>query len=298
METREIIHFTEAPEIRHLAVGKVSNNDNAYGVTWGNLVREYLSTAYSEENAEAEVVSFGITYKVLKRNKVTAFYDSDGNTLFDVENTRLEKEHGWLMNTPVEPENETERSKPVTPMGKAIAGNEKNTSEAIKTDVESVKSQAKRKLKQELKGAKQKDFAEPIIYYLLTRCGEDVGLAQDVLQVHKSWDKCFKYIYEQARGQAKGNCAAVRDNVVFEWAEDYFHRDDKAEEEKEAEGATKRKKKEAGEKKASGQKSPDREKTKEAAVKKDNGKKVEPQKPKRNPKEVDGQMDLFSMMGM
>ena len=203
-----------------------------------------------------------------------------------------------MMITPVEPENETERSEPVTPMGKAMENNEKNTSEALKTDVESVKSQAKRKLKQELKGAKQKDFAEPMINYLLTRCREDVGLAQDVLQVHKSWDKCFKYIYEQARGQTKGNCAAVRDNVVFEWAEDYFHRDDKAEEEKEAKGAAKRKKKEAGKKKASGQKSPDREKTKEAAVKKDNGKKEEPQKPKRTPKEVDGQMDLFSLMGM
>ena len=32
--------------------------------------------------------------------------------------------------------------------------------------------------------------------------------------------------------QRDGNCAAVRDDVVYEWAEDYFHLDDKAIEEK------------------------------------------------------------------
>lgn len=43
----EIQHFTEAPEIQHFATVKVNKNDNVYGVVWGNVVREYLKTAYS-----------------------------------------------------------------------------------------------------------------------------------------------------------------------------------------------------------------------------------------------------------
>ena len=63
----EIQHFTETPEIQHFATVKVSKHDNVYGIVWGNVVREYLKTAYSAENAQADIVSDGITYKVLKR---------------------------------------------------------------------------------------------------------------------------------------------------------------------------------------------------------------------------------------
>ena len=62
----EVQHFTEAPEIQHFATEKVSQNDNVYGIVWGNVVREYLKTAYSGENAQADVISDGVTYKVLK----------------------------------------------------------------------------------------------------------------------------------------------------------------------------------------------------------------------------------------
>ena len=93
----EIVHFTDIPEILDFEAVKVSKNDGAYGIMWGRLVRDYLGTAYSGEAAEAEIVSEGVTYKVLKRGEVTAFYDADGNTLFDVENKRLEKEYGRLV---------------------------------------------------------------------------------------------------------------------------------------------------------------------------------------------------------
>ena len=43
----EVQHFTEVPEIQHFAIEKVSKNDNVYGVVWGNVVMEYLKTAYS-----------------------------------------------------------------------------------------------------------------------------------------------------------------------------------------------------------------------------------------------------------
>ena len=53
--------------------------------------------------------------------------------------------------------------------------------------------------------------------------------------------KCYQYINEQARKQAKGNSCAVRDDVVYEWAEDYYHKDDKAEEEEKTKAAKKAK---------------------------------------------------------
>lgn len=105
-----------------------------------------------------------------------------------------------------------------------------------------LKQRAKEKLEKELNDAKDKNFADPVIKYLLKRCEEDDGLSSDVLQPHKTWAKCFAYIYEQARKQRDGNCAAVRDDVVYEWAEDYFHLDDKAIEEKKKKEEEKRKK--------------------------------------------------------
>lgn len=107
------------------------------------------------------------------------------------------------------------------------------------------KERAKKKLEDELKNAKDKSFADPIINYLLERCEEDKGLSEDVLQKHKTWKKCLDYVYSLARKQASGNCAAVRDEVVYEWAEDYYHKDDKAEEAEKAKRAAEAKKKEA-----------------------------------------------------
>lgn len=181
----------------------------------------------------------------------------------------------------------------------------------------SAKQSAKEKLEMERKDAKDKTFAEPVIGYLLKRCEEDEGLSQDVVQKHKTWNKCFDYIYEQARKQAKGNRCAVRDDVVYEWAEDYYHRDDKAEEEKKAKEAEERKKKEAAKKKEK-----DKKVKKESTSKGNNAKATtlkngmdnhknskeeiatraekEAQKPqsKKNNKDIDGQMDLFSFISM
>ena len=99
------------------------------------------------------------------------------------------------------------------------------------------------KLQEQLKKAKDKSFADPIIKHLIERCRESESLASDVCQDHKTWEKCYKYIYEQARKQAKGSSCAVLDDVVYEWAEDYFHKDDKAEEDKKAKEAAEREKK-------------------------------------------------------
>lgn len=158
-----------------------------------------------------------------------------------------------------------------------------------------MKTQAIEKLKKELKNARQDGFAEPIIEYLIGRCEEDSGICEDVLQEHKTWDRCFEYVYKQAKDFAKGKQqCAVRDDVVFEWAEDYYRLDDKKqieEEEKErlerAKATEERKKQEA-----------------KAKKKREEAKKEIPETPKvettpiKKGKDCDGQMDLFSMLGM
>lgn len=159
------------------------------------------------------------------------------------------------------------------------------------------KESAKKKLEKELKDDKDKSFAEPVIKYLLERCAEDEGLAKDVAQDHKTWKKCIDYIYAQARKQAVGNRAAVRNDVVYEWAEDYYHKDDKAEEEAKtkrvAEKKEKRKRTEAEKKEKA------KEKTDKKFVSEKKEKKSEEQpKPKQACRDLDGQLDMFSMMKM
>ena len=200
----EIQHFTEAPKIQHFATVKVSKNDNVYGVVWGNVVREYLKTAYSGENAQADVISDGITYKVLKREEVTAFYDADGNTLFDVENGRLEKEYEYVMQEDIATVGSEEKSADLEKKDADKEAGEtqeekseaKSESDVPADDIEvpdpvSVKQMAKEKLEKEMKADKDKTFAEPVIGYLLKRCEDDFGLAQDEVQDHKTWKKCL-----------------------------------------------------------------------------------------------------------
>lgn len=170
-------------------------------------------------------------------------------------------------------------------------------------ETEDFKEKACDKLREELKKADDKQFADSVIGYLLNRCGEDGGLAQDVAQEHKTWEKCLQYIFDQAHKQAKGNHAAVRDDVVYEWAEDYYHKDDKAEEEKKAKQAAEAKarrekaaanRKDSEKKQLASQKAGTYTKKEKTEDKSEKG----PVKSKKNNKEMEGQMTLFSMMGM
>lgn len=197
----------------------------------------------------------------------------------------------------------------VIPMGKAslkdiVTGLPAPTAEEIaaakEENAKPVRQRAVEKLEKERESAKDSTFADPIIEYLLKRCNEDEGMAEDVAQEHKTWQKCFDYIYRQARQQAHGNCAAVRDDVVYEWAEDYYHKDDKAEEEKKAKKAAEakaKKSKSAEERKAVRAKNTT-DKAEKAPVPSKAEAPKEPPKHKRNGKEMDGQLDMFAMMGM
>ena len=375
----EVKHFTKVPEIQHFAEVKVGQNDNVYGVTWAEIVKKYLQTAYSSEDTQAEVEAFGKTYKVLRRTEVTAFYDKDGNTLFDVTNERLADEYEWLTSNPVSEAEETEDEVVAVPMGttslaaivtgnvpaptdeevaeaieqmnenlseedngdvvaednegseeetpaeengeveKEVAQSEPEEDGEVHTEVDGAVVEntqtssvyigivgATTKLQEELKKAKEKEFAEPVIEYLIERCKDSESLAADICQDHKTWEKCYQYIYESARKKLSGKSGPVRSDIVFEWAEDYYRKDDKAEEEKKAKEAAEKKKKEAEKKKEKAvevkPKTTEKKPAKSEPAKPVEEKVQEVQKPKpqpkKNNKDMDGQMDLFSLMGM
>lgn len=306
----EILHFTDEPDIKHFAEVKVRKNDNVYGVTWANLVREYLKTAYLEEDKESEVISDGIMYKVLKRKDVTAFYDADGNTLFDVENKRLDREYGLVMDASKELGTECRIKKQieetaVTPetmagdkaSGVGQAGDGGSGSRKGKADA------AKKKYESSLEACKPHEkryFEGPIKEHMLKRFGEDGGFCEDFLQKHKTFQKCIKYMIEKARASVPQSemQAMVEGSVYLEWMEDYFRKDDKAEEEekdrKEAERKEKQKKV-AAERVSRAKERPD--KAVPVLEKKADAPKEQP-KPKKNNRDMDGQLDMFSMMGM
>ena len=277
-------------------------DENTYGWPWNEVVKKYLESGYASEQKECQVTIREKEYKILKRDAVTVFYDADGNTLFDVTNDRLKKEyesdHGE--------EKETKDAAEGVEMGKAsladiITGNLPDpTPEEIeiaeKANAGDVQAKAKQKLDDELKSAGNKAFAIPIMTYLKKRCDEDPGMAEDILQEHKTWKKCFDYIHEKARGYASGIFVAVPDNVVYEWSEDYFRLDDKALEEKK-----KKERKELEEKrKAEAAKRKSGSGKQKAAVKKDNGEKKAAAPDKKGKasknKEPEGQMSLFDLL--
>lgn len=277
-------------------------DENTYGWPWNEVVKKYLESGYASEQKECQVTIREKEYKILKRDAVTVFYDADGNTLFDVTNDRLKKEYDSDRGE----EKGTEDADEWVEMGKAsladtITGNLPDpTPEEIeiaeKANAGDVQAKAKQKLDDELKSAGNKAFAIPIMTYLKKRCDEDPGMAEDILQEHKTWKKCFDYIHEKARGYASGSCVAVPDNVVYEWSEDYFRLDDKALEEKK-----KKERKELEEKrKAEAAKRKSGSGKQKAAVKKDNGEKKAAAPDKKGKasknKEPEGQMSLFDLL--
>lgn len=289
--------------VRHFTTEQ--KDENTYGWPWNEVVKKYLESGYSSDQKECQVTIREKEYKILKRDVVTVFYDADGNTLFDVTNDRLKRE--YESDRGEEEENEEDSSfveMGTASLADAVTGNipaptPEEVETAKKANAGDVLAKAKQKLEEELKQAKDKDFADPIITHLLKRCEEDPGMAEDVAQAHKTWSKCFKYIQDQARKRAKGNCAAIRDDVVYEWAEDYFRLDDKALEEKKEkerkEQEAKRKAEAAKKKTGSG-----KQKKKTDGKKDDREKKtVEPEKKNdRAPKnkEPEGQMSLFDLL--
>lgn len=264
----------------------ILESGNNYTGEFEKLVLDYLENGYMSDNKEYATTVEGISYKVLKRNDVTAFYDAEGTALFDVTNNRLKVEYESIKKQTLEPE---------------IKENVLKSDETLK----SIKDRAKKKLETELNNSNNKEFAEPVIKNLLKRINESESLADDICKPNKTWEKCSKYIYDQARKQLKGSSGAVRDDVVYEWAEDYFRKDDKNDEEKKEKAKEKSssnnqmnktdKKAETAQQKA--EKKSDLQKPKTKAEEKAE-KSNQEAKPKKNSKNMEGQIDMFSLLGM
>lgn len=138
----------------------------------------------------------------------------------------------------------------------------------------------------------------------MKRCEEDQGLAEDVMQEGKTWNKCFNYIVEQARKQSNGRSTAVEDRVVYEWAEDYYRKYEKPETAKKEKGkkpAT-TKKTEAPAKKVTEikkdiQETKDDSKVSEKPEKKDAASKQQKtEKTSTKSSDLNGQMSLFDLL--
>jgi len=97
-----------------------------------------------------------------------------------------------------------------------------NVTEETKEVINTVHTNAVDKLNEELKKSKNKEYAKMIIDYLIGRCKEDAGFGDDVLRKEKTFDGCFSYIKDKARSKAVNGCAAIKDETVYEWAEDYY----------------------------------------------------------------------------
>ena len=221
-------------------------------------------------------------------------------------------------------EDDESKEEDTVPMGKAsladiVSGIPAPTKEEVEAaeaeNAKPVKQKAREKLEAEKKKATQKNFAEPIITYLMKRCEEDQGLAEDVMQEGKTWSKCFNYIVEQARKQSNGRSTAVEDRVVYEWAEDYYHKYEKPETAKKEKGkkpATTKKTEEPTEKTTekvnpSTEKRPENEtklqepkgntQVSEKPVKKDAASKQrKTEKPSTKSRGLSGQMSLFDLL--
>ena len=81
-----------------------------YGWTWREVVKAYLKNGYKKPESGTEVKCLGKMYLVLRRKEKTLFYDSQGSTLFEVDNKRLETEYEYMQstNTPKEVEEQEE----------------------------------------------------------------------------------------------------------------------------------------------------------------------------------------------
>lgn len=143
------------------------------------------------------------------------------------------------------------------------------------------------------KDSKSKDGnAKLIIEYLLKRVEESEALAQDIMLEHKSFDRCYEFIVSKAKSQAKNGCAMIKDETVYEWAEDYFHLDDKELVEKE--NKEKEEKKKAADNKPKPE--PEKEKTKSKPVEKPKAEPKKAEKQHKSSEQIEGQIDMFSFM--
>lgn len=96
-------------------------------------------------------------------------------------------------------------------------------SEYLEKRAQSGKDSPREKLLKEVFDGKRKSFLEPIGKYLFSQRNPEL-----LAQVHckqRNLESCISYIYDQAKKMADGDggmCLAVREDVVYQWAEEYY----------------------------------------------------------------------------
>lgn len=171
----------------------------------------------------------------------------------------------------------------------------------MNNELHSPTNEAIQKLEEAKKQADKNDtMAKAVLDQLIKRVEDSEALAADILQEHKTWTECRDYIVAEAKKRAHksggGNMACIEDRIVYEWAEDYFHKDDKKEEEA---AAKKKAEADARRNKAKEVKQLPSQKAGTYA-KKEKTEKQESTEPEEKSKNdgMTGQMDIFSMLGI
>lgn len=273
-------------EIKHFTMENAAGS--AYDGAWEQVVEEYLKNGYKEKGKEAEIVAEGTHYKVLNRGEVTAFYDVSGNTLFDVENKRLEMEYERLIDGGV--------ADVIT-----YATGEEKLQEEENQMLESVKAEYKEAMRAQL---------DLLFQELIEQTKHDPEFEKKVLLTHKSMERCMKFCSEKAMGlrapSDKEKAAARNQNMpivtpvgsdmLFEWIKEYYDKDDKAEVEKEKKADTAQKKSADKKKEAATKETVSEKQEKKPVEKKEDTKAAG--SPKKQDKSVDGQISMFDLFGV
>ena len=92
-----------------------------YGWTWSEVVKAYLKNGYEKPESGTEVKCMGKMYLVLRRKEKTFFYDSQGNTLFEVANKRLDGEYKYWQKQTLRKQQQEAQEEPVAPAQQHIS---------------------------------------------------------------------------------------------------------------------------------------------------------------------------------
>ena len=92
---------------------------------------------------------------------------------------------------------------------------------------------ARSKLLDEMGLLNDPQFGDVIGQYLLENCG-DSEFSRQILQNHKSLQRCIEYLMKKAQEmvtdeeghQPRKACVAVSQDMVYQWAEEYYELDD------------------------------------------------------------------------
>ena len=97
------------------------------------------------------------------------------------------------------------------------------------------------RINREVKDAKNKHVPTvPIAKRLITLIETDTALGDQILLPHKSLEKCFKYVEEQASKKCTSGRGWIDDDEVYQMAVDYYNLDDAEAERKKEEEHKKR----------------------------------------------------------